>query len=499
MSRFGLRRRDEIPVVELRRYKPLRSGIILLVVVAIAVYFGFTKHIPFTHGYRLNAVFTSALNIHTRSPVRIAGVNVGQVTSVRREGRTGVVSMEIEAKGLPIHEDATLKIRPRLFLEGNFFVDLQPGSPSAPTVPSGHTIPITQTANPVQIDQVLSALDSDTRTNLQIFLREYGEALRGRASAAEEAEQSPDVRGLNAAQALNKAYQRGPEALRYTAILNQALAGTEPHDLSKLIAGLESFSGALNVHEQQLGELLDNFDVFLGSFAAQSSSLRAAIAQLPGALHTADRAFTEVSGALGPTRTFSLALIPGVEEGPATIQAALPWIEQTRASLAPNELGGVATNLRAAAPVLAGLVGGQSSLLSQNDLLSRCFTKVVFPAGETKIQDGASSSGVPAYQEFWNALVGVNGAAQSFDGNGVFQRILAIGGGSTIVTPQTKPLGSPARGFQLAASTALSPLGTRPRYPGVRPPYKPLVPCYTQALPEFNGPLSNGPADGSGG
>ena len=32
--------------------------------------------------------------------------------------------MEIDDKGLPIHKDATLKIRPRIFLEGNFFVDL---------------------------------------------------------------------------------------------------------------------------------------------------------------------------------------------------------------------------------------------------------------------------------------------------------------------------------------------------------------------------------------
>ena len=31
--------------------------------------------------------------------------------------------------GLPIHRDARLKIRPRIFLEGNFFVDLKPGSP----------------------------------------------------------------------------------------------------------------------------------------------------------------------------------------------------------------------------------------------------------------------------------------------------------------------------------------------------------------------------------
>ena len=37
------------------------------------------------------------------------------------------VTMEMKESGLPIHKDATLKIRSRIFLEGNFFVDLTPG------------------------------------------------------------------------------------------------------------------------------------------------------------------------------------------------------------------------------------------------------------------------------------------------------------------------------------------------------------------------------------
>ncbi len=89
--------------------------------------------------------------------------------------------MEIESRGLPIHSDATLKIRPRIFLEGNWFVELQPGSPSAKNVSSGHTIPITQTSDPVQLDQVLDALNTDTRANLQTFLIEYGKALTQQA------------------------------------------------------------------------------------------------------------------------------------------------------------------------------------------------------------------------------------------------------------------------------------------------------------------------------
>ena len=67
-------------------------------IVVLVSYFGFTKHIPFKHGYRLNAVFANALNIHPKSPVRIAGVDVGQVSSIKRQGNTGVVTMEIRSE-----------------------------------------------------------------------------------------------------------------------------------------------------------------------------------------------------------------------------------------------------------------------------------------------------------------------------------------------------------------------------------------------------------------
>jgi hypothetical protein len=34
------------------------------------------------------------------------------------------------------------------------------------------------------------------------------------------------------------------------------------------------------------------------------------------------------------------------------------------------------------------------------------------------------------------------------------------------------------------------PLGNRPFYPGKRPPYKPDVPCYTNKIPNLNGPAA---------
>src|SRR6476661_10850698 len=108
---------------------PITVAVVVLAVVIAGSYLAFTKHVPFTHGFRVHAVFESANSIRPNSPVRIAGVNVGKVTTIERTpgADTAIVTMEIDHEGLPLHKDATAKIRPRIFLEGNFFVDLQPG------------------------------------------------------------------------------------------------------------------------------------------------------------------------------------------------------------------------------------------------------------------------------------------------------------------------------------------------------------------------------------
>jgi phospholipid/cholesterol/gamma-HCH transport system substrate-binding protein len=495
------RRYQELPVPELQRSNPVRFGLVTILLLAIVLYFGFTKHIPGTHGFRLKAQFASVVNIAPKSPVRIAGVNVGQVSSIKRDGATGVVTMEISKAGLPIHRDATAKIRARILLEGNWFVDLQPGTPSSPTVRSGYTIPVTQTADPVQLDQILDALNSDTRANLQTFLIEYGSALTRKPTPAQDAEQNPSVRGLNAAQALNKTYRDSPGALEGGAIVNQALGGVQQHDLSRLIGAVEAVTAKLNVDEQELGEWVGNFNTFTASLANRATSLTAAVAELPGTLRNAGRAFTNFHAAAPTIRRFSTELIPGVQQTPATIRAALPWIEQVQASSAPGELGGVARGLRAAAPSIAQLVVPQTGFTRQTDLFAKCLSRVFFPAGNTKLQDGASTSGVEAYREFWYATAGLAGISQGFDGNGPFNRFMISTGSDTLVSAPATIVGASSGGkrLQLLAHTSQPPLGTSPAFPASEPPYRPLVPCYKQAPQNLNGPAAHGPADGGSG
>lgn len=155
---------------------PVRASLLGIALLLAVSYLIFTKGLPFQHHYTVNAIVRSSNLLVPGSPVRIGGVDVGKVTSVGRYRDTSdaQVTMRIDAIGQPVHADATLRIRPRLFLEGNFYVDLSAGTPSAPELPDGGTIPLAHTGDPVQIDQVLGALPADIRSHLQQTLKGSG-------------------------------------------------------------------------------------------------------------------------------------------------------------------------------------------------------------------------------------------------------------------------------------------------------------------------------------
>src|SRR5205823_6840680 len=90
-----------------RAMTPLRAGLLAAVLIAVFTFFGFTRYNPFAHPFKLHATFESSNNLQPKSPVRIAGVDVGKVTSVESlsngSGKARV-TMQIEKKGLPIHK-----------------------------------------------------------------------------------------------------------------------------------------------------------------------------------------------------------------------------------------------------------------------------------------------------------------------------------------------------------------------------------------------------------
>ena len=473
------------------KWRPSNTAIaiVFILIFTIGPYLAFTGHVPFTsYGYELNATFANSANVAKNSPVRIAGVEVGKVIASERDGNATKVTFTVDGSGRPIHEDAFAAIRPRIFLEGNFFIELDPGSPSAPDMDSGATIPVSHTSTAVQLDEVLTALQSPTRADLSRFLESYGTALTHKPTVAEDATQLPEVQGKTGAEAFNGVLKYGGDAGRYSAQVTNAFLGTQQRDLSRLVSSAGQAFGALAYREADLQGLIDNFNVFTGALATQSTNLATTINLAAPTLRTARASLVSLNRTLPPLRTYAIELTPAVAELPSLISASKPWLAQVRPLLSGKEGGGVARLLAESTPGLAGAAqAGKELTLPQINRLSLCTTQVMVPTMNQTINDRFSTGG-PNYREFLYNLVNFAGFAQNYDGNGPFGRA-QVGGGPVLVgepNPQgNKDTFSDSINY---ANTITAPIGNQPQLAGM-PPLEPNVRCHTNPVPDVNGPL----------
>jgi phospholipid/cholesterol/gamma-HCH transport system substrate-binding protein len=453
------------------------AGLVGLIVLLVFVWLGFTKfNIPFLSSpYTVHVVFQNANGLRPDSLVRIAGVNVGKVQDVspvsdckladtsQAPCSAADVTMTIDDTGLPIHKDATFAIRPRIFLEGNFFIDVRPGSPSAPTAPDGYTFPIQSGTEPVQLDQVLTSLQADTRHNLQILLQQYGTAVK------------------QAGPSFARSIRYWLPAYKYSAIVSHDALGIQPHDLSDFIDKGGVVAGALDEHPQNLQGLVTDFNRTAAAFARQNTALAQAVAELPHTLQAAIPAFNALNAAFPPLRRFAIALVPGVQSTGPMVDKSLPFITQLRLLVQPAELQGLASDLAVAIPALARLTV-ETIPFMKNAVrpASSCVVTIIYPWSQLTVPDSHfnASNGFPphkVYIEGVDYLPGLAGESRNFDANGPYIRVTNTAGNLTY----SLTYGAFGQSVEPLFSTqpALPPGGKRPPLAGGDVPN---VPCETQ-------------------
>ena len=439
---------------------PFTAGLIALVVIAAGCYAGFTKSIPFRGHFEIRGAFTSSNNLKPGSPVRIAGVDVGKVKRVEPTGKGAAsawVTMEISDRGRPIHRDATAKIRPRIFLEGNFFVDLTAGSPGAPELEDGDVIPVGQTATPVQFDQVLKALKAPTR-------RAARQTLSGLAAAYDA--------GL--AEEFNESLEHQAPAFRFSAIVADAMMGRRPHDLSGIVRDVGTVSAGLDRSPPRLKSFIESFDRFAASVAVERDALDATLGELPRTLAAAGPAFDSLNRAFPPVRGLAVRALPGVRSSGPAIAALRPFVRELRALAGRGELRGLTADLAGATPGLTGLARGAVPLLGQLRPLASCLNGVLIPWGDDTVPDPNFPAAGPVHETTVKWLPGLAGESRSGDANGQWFKVLGTGGTETVQL-----------GEGLFGTPTMPLIGVNPPKSATRPPLRPDVPCETQQRPDL--------------
>jgi len=445
--------------VKQRGPSAVTAGVLAIIVAVVACYFGFTKRNPFERAFEVSAAFKTANDIKPKSPVRVAGVAVGQVTEVERgpDGKGALVRMKITDSDVPLKEDVQMKIRPRIFLEGNWFVDVTPGSPSAKTLREGATVPVQQTSAPVQFGQVLTALQSDTREDLQVVLDEYGRAL---------------VNG--GARGANRSLKYTEPAFRDSAVVNEATLGRFEHDLSGYLAGADRFARGLDRDPAQLKALLTNLATTADAFADEERALSATIAELPRTLGVGRRALGRLNAAFPSLRRLTADLRPAVRSSGPALDATSPLVRELRGLVQPSELRGLAADLREITPDLAELNEGGVPLQKELRLLSSCTNEVLTPWREDKIQDKAFPASGPVFEEQVKWMPGIAAESRSSDANGQYVRSLANGANFAYTLDNGR--------FLL---TGIPLQGVQPPKMDTVPPLRAEVPCETQQPPDL--------------
>jgi phospholipid/cholesterol/gamma-HCH transport system substrate-binding protein len=296
-------------------------------------------------GYRMVVAFPRSLALAEQSNVRVSGVDVGHVISLKlgKEGLTNA-TLEIDSQYAPLRSNMHAILRQKTLL-GETYVQLIPEGQNAPYLPDGGKLAESQVEPSVTLDDVLSSLDTKTRRAFQEWQQSVAQAINGQGEQvnADFAELEPFVEHANNLVTLMASQEGAVTALVHnTGVVFTALAGRN-HQLEELIVNSEHTFHAAAAGSQGFAQAFREFPAFehnstvafkeLDKFAALSSpfldQFRASEIQL-GKLSQQTKTFAP------PFNTFLTALGPltkaakvGLPDVAKELNLTVPVIENT--------------------------------------------------------------------------------------------------------------------------------------------------------------------------
>jgi phospholipid/cholesterol/gamma-HCH transport system substrate-binding protein len=372
--------------------------------------------------------------------VRVAGVRVGDIGEVELEDGRALVELQI----LPKYEhllrrDATALLRTKTGLK-DMFVEVDPGT-SRRELKAGDRIRVQNTAPDIDPDEILSALDSDTRSYLKLLIVGAGKGLRGRATD------------------LRETFKRLGPLHRDLARVTRAVAARR-RNLRTLVRNYGLLTSEVARKEDELTRLVQTSNAVFGALASEDQNVSRFVAGLPGALR-------ETEAALGKVDTLSRRLGPALD----SLRPAVRQLEPANRAVLPLAREGtpivrdqIRPFARSAQPFTRDLGRGARRLaraapdLSQSFLeLNRFFNIGAYNPGgrENLTGDTARDRARQEGYLFWLAWAAQNGVSlfSTADAQGPFRRITLC----TIGDPSAT-LGPLAGGLEPPVLAGLAPV-----------------------------------------
>jgi phospholipid/cholesterol/gamma-HCH transport system substrate-binding protein len=308
------------------------GAIVVLVVLAALVTGYILEHQPafnFDQSYyTVQAHFTeaSAVTSGQGQAVTIAGVQVGQIGGIHLQDGQAVVTMNIQKKYAPIYRNATVLLRPRTPLK-DMYLALDPGTKSAGRIPPGGTLSSAHTNPDVDLSEILSSLDSDTRNYLVLLLAAGAGAFKDPGSGSGA---SPSPAAVASLQATLKRFAPLDHDTRTFA----SLLAKRQTDLRRSVHNLNLVAGALGGVEGQLASLIDASDTSFAALARNDNNLQETLRLFPGTLVQTQQTLGKVKRFATASGTTLTKLQPFARNLAPALKAARPLLHDTTPVLA---------------------------------------------------------------------------------------------------------------------------------------------------------------------
>jgi phospholipid/cholesterol/gamma-HCH transport system substrate-binding protein len=435
----------------LGRRSNFQIGAAVLLVSAAALSVLFEREIvelKLRPGERIAADFTARPTAEAiRSKVKVAGLKVGKVESMKElpDGKTRVIMKVAEGTRAKLGTEPSAAARTLLLFSGPgraAYIDLRPGG--APGEFKG-VIPPERASLPVELYQVLAALQPQVRESLSNTVQHLDASLAG-----------------GGADALRSLVEAAPAPLQALTPVAQGLRGEQNGDLTRVVQHLSRAGQILTEDDgTQLAAVVDSLQTVAARLGQRSADLTAAVDRLPPTLAEAKTTLAKLNGTLDRLDRAAPALMPSIPVLRSTVAAAGPVVAEAR-------------------PVIAGLrplVGQLRPVLRDAVPTVRSGTQVLGDI-EGPVVDRLNQSVIPRlyghygdspsalYEELGYTVAGLDGVLKYIDdGGGMLRAYVAVDQDGSALSKGSPPPRKPRSAVDAAWASGRLPLTSTWRVP----------------------------------
>lgn len=385
----------------------MRRLLLIGAVVVVAAVVGGVVLLTADRDHHVSVVLGSASKVVPGGPVLIDGFEAGKVADIQVRDGKAVLDLAVDDHHAPLHDGAQVMVEWKALL-GERRVEIQDGPETNPEIPDGGMMPGKQ-AKPVELDEVLNALDAPTREHLASLVGQLDNTVSGNEADA------------------NATLRTAGPALESLGHVMQGL-GSDGESIKGLVTQLNGMVGTLSERDGDVRQIVDKLNRTTDAVAGQRENLGEAIRTLPTTLDTAKGTLDDVPGVADKTIPLLHDLRPATQRLPAVADHLNPVLRDLRPTI--DRLG---PTLNAADALLDRTPG----------LLDTAHATVPPLTGTAAYLTPALNHLRPYTPELTGWLASWTSNASNYDSNGHFVRFMLQEGATTVGdTPGIVPPGN---------------------------------------------------------